>query len=422
MVKVRASRAETLRMEHGSGGSSTNQVIRVLIADDDPILIRSLIGLLASQPDIDVVATARDGREAVDLATRHRPDVAVVDVRMDGGGPWAARSIRRRSPHSEILAYSAHDDRRNVLDMLSAGASGYVLKGASGPDVLDAIRRTAAGRTALSVGVTADVVRELMARLNGERARQEGRRRAVERVRRALTPDGMHVVFQPIFDLATGRLVGMEALSRFPFDPNRAPERWFEEAALVDLRTELEMAAVRAALGRMDDLPEDAFLSVNLSPETACSDELLRAIDFALSPARLVLEVTEHARVRDYERLGAAVATLRGRGVRLAVDDAGSGFASLQHILRLAPDFIKLDMALTRDVDSDVARRALAAALISFASQIGAEIIAEGIETAPELEALRELGVGFGQGFHLGRPAPLAVRDAEGRHRMSRSA
>jgi EAL domain-containing protein (putative c-di-GMP-specific phosphodiesterase class I)/CheY-like chemotaxis protein len=411
----------TVGMEHPQRLASKS-AIRVLIADDDALVIQALARLIEGESDMVLVAMARDAREAADLAMQHRPDVALVDVRMDGGGPWAARSIRRRSPHSEVLAFSAHDDRADVLDMLSAGASGYVLKGASGADVLDAVRRTAAGRTALSVGVTADVVSELVARLGSERARQEGRRRAVDRIRRALTPDGMQVVFQPIFDLATGSLVGMEALSRFPFDPNRAPETWFEEASLVDLRTELEMAAIRTSLGRMDDLPEGTFLAVNLSPETACSAELHRAVEFALSPSRLVLEVTEHARVRDYARLGAAVAVLRDKGVRLAVDDAGSGFASLQHILRLAPDFIKLDMALTRDVDSDLARRALAAALISFASQIGAEIIAEGVETGPELDTLRELGVGFGQGFHLGRPAALALRDAAGLHRISRTA
>jgi EAL domain-containing protein (putative c-di-GMP-specific phosphodiesterase class I) len=141
--------------------------------------------------------------------------------------------------------------------------------------------------------------------------------------------------------------------------------------------------------------------------ETACSPQLLRAIQFAPAPRRIVLEVTEHAAVRDYGRLNAAVGTLRSRGVRLAVDDAGSGFASLQHILRLAPDFIKLDMELTRDVDNDLARRALAAALISFAAEIGATIIAEGIETEAELSTLRDLGVAYGQGFFLARPAEL---------------
>jgi EAL domain-containing protein (putative c-di-GMP-specific phosphodiesterase class I) len=126
---------------------------------------------------------------------------------------------------------------------------------------------------------------------------------------------------------------------------------------------------------------------------------------------RVVLEVTEHAPVSDYGRLNGSLGALRARGVRLAIDDAGSGFSSLQHILRLAPDFIKLDMALTRDVDNDLARRALAAALISFAAEIGAVIVAEGIETRAELETLRELGVRFGQGYYLARPEPFPSSD-----------
>jgi EAL domain-containing protein (putative c-di-GMP-specific phosphodiesterase class I) len=93
--------------------------------------------------------------------------------------------------------------------------------------------------------------------------------------------------------------------------------------------------------------------------------------------------------------------------MRLAIDDTGAGFASLRHILNLEPDIIKLDISLTRGVDVDRARRALAAALIAFAANTGASIVAEGVETASELSVLRDLGVGFGQGYLLGRPGPL---------------
>ena len=106
-----------------------------------------------------------------------------------------------------------------------------------------------------------------------------------------------------------------------------------------------------------------------------------------------------------------ALDTLRRRGVRLAVDDAGAGFASLRHIVRLSPDFIKLDVSLTRGIDIDPVRQSLAAALVSFARDTGPVVVAEGIETEAELEALRHLGVPLGQGFHLGRPMPVAAVD-----------
>jgi len=377
------------------------------------LMIEVITSLIEMQSDLELVGSAGEAELAITLATEFQPDVALLDVKMEGGGARAARAIRSRSPKTEVVAFSAFDDKASVLEMLAAGASGYLVKGASAQDIVDAIRRTASGKSALSVGVTADVIHELVTRLDAERSELERRRRMFERVRRALTDGGLSLAFQPICDIRAGTIVGWEALARFPWGPERPPDAWFEEASQVDLRTDLELAAIRAALTRMDDVPAEGFLSVNLSPDTACSADLLRAIDFAHTPRRLVMEVTEHAPVEDYGRLTAALGALRARGVRLAIDDAGSGFSSLQHILRLAPDFIKLDMALTRDVDNDLARRALAAALISFASEIGAVIIAEGIETEAELDTLRELGVTYGQGYYLARPGLLPA-DVEG--------
>ena len=200
------------------------------------------------------------------------------------------------------------------------------------------------------------------------------------------------MVFQPIVDLETEEVVGLEALARFPADPDRPTQAWFTEAAAVGLRLELELAAIEAALAALAEAPAGPYLSVNAMPDTLASEGLAALLTNA--PAdRLVLEITEHAPVRDYEGLNKAMQRMRGRGIRLAVDDAGSGFASLRHILQLAPDMIKIDNALTHNVYKDPARRALAAGLISFAAELGATIIAEGIETRQELDALRVLGV-----------------------------
>ena len=129
---------------------------------------------------------------------------------------------------------------------------------------------------------------------------------------------------------------------------------------------------------------------------------------------RLVVEITEHAPVDDYDQLKKALDPLRERGLRLAVDDAGAGFASLRHILNLAPDIIKLDRTLIDRIDEDCSRQALAAGLISFADKIDAAIVAEGIEREEEVHALDELGVGFGQGYFFARPGPLPLRLAAG--------
>jgi len=138
------------------------------------------------------------------------------------------------------------------------------------------------------------------------------------------------------------------------------------------------------------------------------SKELHRLLA-ASQPGRIVMELTEEAKVEDYIKLSNALEQLYSIGVRLAVDKAGAGFASLAHILKLAPNLIKLDRALTIGIDRDPARITLATALVSFAAGIGADIVAEGIETGAELEMLGSLGVRYGQGFYLCRPTSLEL-------------
>jgi len=239
-----------------------------------------------------------------------------------------------------------------------------------------------------------------------DRDQLEGEKRKLEfsRIRSLLDGDGVDVEFQPVFDLVDCRIVSLEALARFWTEPQRSPSAWFAEAAEVGLGAELELAAITSAIRRLDEFPPEVALAINVSPATAMDT---RFTELLLDVAdRLVIEITEHAQVDDYTALNEALAMLREHRVRLAIDDAGAGVASLQHIIRLSPDFIKLDIALTRGIDGAPVRRALATALISFASEIGAAIIAEGIETQGEFDTLRALGVPFGQGFYLAPPGP----------------
>ena len=213
--------------------------------------------------------------------------------------------------------------------------------------------------------------------------------------------DGVDVVLQPIVDLVSGEVVGVEALARF--HDGRSPDRWFADAASVGLGQALELAAVHAALARIGELPRTASLNVNVSAATACTDALAEMLA-SVPPGRVILEITEHMPVSDYPALASALARLRARGVRLAIDDAGAGFASLHHVLELKPDVVKLDASLVRGMDSKAEHRALVSAMVSFAKETGCSLIAEGIETAGELAAAREVGVGCAQGFHLGIP------------------
>jgi len=227
-----------------------------------------------------------------------------------------------------------------------------------------------------------------------------------KRIRSALRPGSPAVVFQPIVNVRTGAIVGAEALSRFP--DASGPERWFADAASVGLGLELELAAITGALGQLHRIDENVYLSVNASPsaiQSARLAELLEDVD----ARRVVIEITEHAHVEDYDALVDAIRQLRSLGARFAIDDAGAGYSSLRHVVRIRPDVIKLDTSLTRDIDTDPARRALARSLLLFADEIDATLIAEGVETLTELDALVMLGVDHIQGFLTGRPGPLPL-------------
>jgi signal transduction histidine kinase len=136
--------------------------IRVLIAEDEPGVRDAMADLVASDPSMDVVGTAADAEEAIEIARARKPDVALVDVKMPaGGGTRATREIRRESPQTQVVALSAYEDRRTVLEMLRAGVVGYVVKGTSAEEILYTIRRSMRGQGSLSVEITGDVIHEL---------------------------------------------------------------------------------------------------------------------------------------------------------------------------------------------------------------------------------------------------------------------
>jgi len=386
-------------------------VIRVLLADDDPAVLAALTDLLSGEPGMTVVGAAQDADSAVRLAAAQRPNVALIDVKMPGHGPRAVHEIRRVSPDTRVVALSAYDDRASVATMLRAGALGYVIKGAPVGEILDAVERASRGLASLSGGAAAAVSRELDEHLGRREMEEAHTSHLAEEIAGVLQPGAIRPVYQPIFGLATLDVVGYEALTRFDREPIRGPDVWFAAADEVGMGLELELAAIRAAVARFSELPPPAYLALNASPATAVSEELATLL-LGLPAERLVIEITEHAAVPDYDALQAGLTPLRMEGARLAIDDAGSGFASLRHILLLNPDIIKLDISLTRGVDVDRAHRSLASALIAFAAEMGIRIVAEGIETAAELEALRDLGAGYGQGYLLGRPGEPPGRNA----------
>jgi EAL domain-containing protein (putative c-di-GMP-specific phosphodiesterase class I) len=254
------------------------------------------------------------------------------------------------------------------------------------------------------------------ARAAQERATLDEQRRARvrERMRALIGGDGLDVAFQPIVDLASGRVVGAEALARFAdADGNAIPtERCFLDAHAVDMGVELELAVIRQALDCESRIPEGRYLALNVAPAVLEHDDLAFEIAAHRTARPLVVEITEHQPVEDYAALSASLDRLRELGVRVAVDDVGSGFASFRHVTRVNPDILKLDRTLVCGIDDDPVRQSLASAIVAFASDVGAIVVSEGIESESELSCLKGLAVGCGQGFYLARPG-LGRIDAE---------
>ena len=243
----------------------------------------------------------------------------------------------------------------------------------------------------------------------------ERRERVQARMQRMIDGFGLDVAFQPIVDLASGRVVGAEALARFTdADGHTIPtERCFLDAHAVDMGVELELAVIRLALNCHDArLPEGRYLALNVSPAVLETEDLAFAIARHSSGRPLVVEITEHQPVEDYVALSAQLDRLRELGVRVAVDDVGSGFASFRHVTRVNPDILKLDRTLVCGIDDDPVRQSLASAIVAFARDVGAVVVSEGIESESELCCLKGLSVGCGQGFYLARPN-LGTVDAE---------
>ncbi|MCC7124133.1 MAG: EAL domain-containing protein [Acidobacteria bacterium] len=219
-------------------------------------------------------------------------------------------------------------------------------------------------------------------------------------------PARVSMRFQPIADLTRGIVTGFEALARFDGPIAASPDVWFREAARRGCALDLEILAARRALEAVSALPPNCFLTINVSPELLVSPLWRSLVSNGRRLDNVIVEVTEHAAIADYDAVRTCIAAVRALGGGFAVDDAGSGFASLNHVLALKPNFVKLDRVFVDGCDQDAAKLALIEMMGSFAGRLDGWIIAEGVETRAELQALVRLEVPLAQGYLLGKPQP----------------
>lgn len=250
----------------------------------------------------------------------------------------------------------------------------------------------------------ADVIGE---RLSALAAGDDDRTIAAARIDELIGTGEPRMVGQQIVDLRTEEIVGVEALARFT---DGDPDEMFALAALGRRSVELELAALTTAIGALDLLPPRVWLACNVSPGTATDPRFLGALD-GIDARRLVVEVTETERLDDRDAVAAALSALRLRGTGIAMDDVGAAWSGLERALQLEPEILKLDRALITGVHQARNKQALVTAVQAFASEVGATLVAEGIEQRAEADTLRDLGVPLGQGWLFGHPRPLPLPD-----------
>ncbi len=384
---------------------------KVLVVDDNVANVQLLVSMLR-RSGLRAVSSATDAYEALRLVRTTDPDVVLLDLhmpRIDGYTVLESLAGDASIEYLPVLVLTADTTRDAVHRALSLGARDFLTKPFDMTEVLLRVRNLLETRYLYKAlrEHNSSLADELARREAAEQERVRSREESLKRIDAVLhCDDSLAVVFQPIVELATRRTVGLEALSRFSGEPLRSPDLWFDEASSVGLGPELEMKAVRSAVSQLDRIPDDEFLAVNVSPELVLSGKLDELASHEIC-SRLVLELTEHVAVDDYGPIRSRIEPLREHGAQVAVDDTGAGFSSLRHILLLQPEIIKLDRSLTLGVDRDPAKRALAASLVSFAVDIDARLIAEGVETEGELTTLELLGAPWVQGFHIAMPEPL---------------
>jgi EAL domain-containing protein (putative c-di-GMP-specific phosphodiesterase class I)/DNA-binding NarL/FixJ family response regulator len=390
-----------------SAGRAAEQGVRpltVTVADSHPDFLNALSLIVQREPGFELVGKARDTTGAIRAAALYKPDLALVDWHMPGGGAIAVAEIARSSPATHVVALSASGQSEAVLQMLRAGASSYVVKSVAAHDLVAILSTTAAGGGALSPEVAPVVIEGLVTQMARSDDHDAGDAESLRRIRAVIDERGFETAYQPIVALVDNRVIGVEALTRFDTEPRRSSEVWFGDAVSVGVGTDLDMAAAQKALQILPDLPSGIDLFLNVRPESISSDRFAEVMD-GIRGESVVLELTERAPIQDYDSLNGMLADLRDDGFRIAVDDAGAGYASLRHLLNLRPDVLKIDISLCRRIESDRARQVLAGALASLGRELDATVVAEGIETGAELQAVRDLGVDCAQGYYLGRPA-----------------
>jgi len=363
---------------------------QILLVDDDENFLR-LITILLQSHDYEV-SEAHTGEEALKKAN-HKPDLIILDRQLpDGDGLEICRKIREDTKLRSIpiIILSARDRSDDKVEGLYIGADDYVTKPFNNEELIARI--------------------ETVLRRNFFFEQAQGEKnKVIAELKRILDHELVTPFYQPIFSLKDSKIIGFEILTRPPADSSLSnPEFLFKAAIAFGMYFELEMLAWNKAISRwrMSGRKEKLFLNCN--PYLIENEQFDQSVikRHGIHPSSIVLEITERKAIHDYNLFFQRIQEVRELGLLLAIDDVGSGYASLDTIAQVKPDVVKIDIALVKNIDSDPLKQNIVIAIRDFAQRSDIMTIAEGVERKEELEKLKEFGIDCAQGYFLGKPSP----------------
>jgi EAL domain-containing protein (putative c-di-GMP-specific phosphodiesterase class I) len=371
---------------------------RVLIAEDEAPPARLITRVLASA-GYEVVAVG-DGNAAIEAVKRGGFDAILSDIQMPGiSGVDVLRAVREHDLDVPVLLMTASPRVETAALAVELGALQYLIKPFS-PDVLrDAVER------ACRLHRVALVKREAMTAL-GERGAQAGDRAGLIAAWERML-GSLWMAFQPIVSPGPRTVFAYEALlrSREPALPH--PGAILDAGERLDRLGELGRAIRAASAAAFGAAPEGALLFVNLHTRDLSDPELTSpTAPLSQIASRVVLEITERAALETIRDAKARVTELRALGFRIAIDDLGAGYAGLTSFATLEPEFVKLDMSLVRGVDASPIKQKLVRSMAGLCREMGMKVVAEGIETPAERDAVLGLGCDLLQGYLYAKPGP----------------
>jgi EAL domain-containing protein (putative c-di-GMP-specific phosphodiesterase class I)/ActR/RegA family two-component response regulator len=369
-----------------------------MIVDDEAEVARAFGRLLEGEGIKVEICT--DGQQALKRCIEEDFGAVVCDLAMPTvDGFTLIEGIREHKPDLPVVLVSGAPTLDSAMKAVEVGVVRYLKKPVGRNELISSVKQ------ALSISEMMELKR-LAVPVVGDASERERRRadELEEAFRQGL--EQLWIAYQPIVDAPTARIVGYEALLRSSYEPLRSPLAFLETADRVGRSNELARAVRRAAPVPWLKGDAQSLLFVNVLPSDLLDETLYLETEPLSSVAKsVVLEITERAALDDIPELRERVQRLRQLGFRIAIDDLGAGYSGLTAVATLNPDVIKLDMTLIRDVNREPTKRRLVRSMANVAKELGARVVAEGVETAEERDTLIELECDLLQGYFFGKPA-----------------